>query len=70
MESAKAEFISVNRFGEIFDVKPARVREYIADGSLRAIRLKGTLRIPIAEIARVKQFGLEAKSEAASEIAA
>lgn len=59
----KAEFVSVNTFGEIFDVKPARVREYVADGTLRAIKLKGVLRIPVTEVDRVKRYGLEAKSE-------
>ena len=61
----KAEFVSVNTFGEIFDVKPARVREYVADGTLRAIKLKGVLRIPVTEVDRVKRYGLEAKESAA-----
>jgi hypothetical protein len=64
------EFVSVEDFARVFSVKPNRVREYISDGRLRAIKLRGVLRIPISELERVKKGGLEAKSETAVEAAA
>lgn len=51
---AQHRYLKVVDVADRFDVTPQTVRAWIRQGDMAAIRVGGTLRIPMAEVARIE----------------
>lgn len=69
-DTTKREFYKVSEVARIFGVSPQAVYKWIDEEKVKAVSLGNVYRISENEVERLRLHGLEAKSEAASEIAA
>jgi excisionase family DNA binding protein len=54
---AESEFLTVKEFAEALKVSPSAVRNWIHNGTIKAITIGRTVRIPKSELERLTRGG-------------
>jgi predicted site-specific integrase-resolvase len=59
MHDVEPQFVTVSTFAKTFGVSRYAVYKWIGEGLIKALDFNGMKRIPVSEVQRVKEHGLD-----------